>query len=134
MRQFTASLVIASAAGIASAGVTNPYSEGFEAGANGWTDIANDALNEVATGGVDGSAYVNTSYSFNGSADGDLAVLFRGNAPGQNASGGAFAGDWLAGGVTPAFGGGRALHLLLRDRPDRRGVSSTTARRQLRQI
>lgn len=100
MRQFTASLVIASAAGIAAAGVTNPYTENFEAGANGWTDIAGGALNEVATGGVDGSAYVNTAYSFNGSADGDLAVLFRGNAPGQNASGGAFAGDWIAGGVT----------------------------------
>ena len=90
-------ITIAATAFAASASVT-PFTENFESGANNWQSGSSGALNWTATGALDGSAYVSSSADLNSAGPFGL-TLFRGEAD-QNASAGAFVGDYLASGIT----------------------------------
>jgi hypothetical protein len=87
----------------ASAGSVSPFTETFEDGASNWLDSGFAPATEVATGGVDNSAYITGQTGFEFSDSGDFNVVFRGNPglfPGTDASDGAFIGDWISSGVT----------------------------------
>jgi len=76
-----------------------PYVEDFTTSASGWTDSASSPLAWQASGGPDDGSYASESQSWFGFASpfpGVGPVTFRGNG---TASGGAFAGDWLAASV-----------------------------------
>ena len=78
-----------------------PYTEDFSANSANWLTGPTGALVDatwVAAGGVDGGAYVQALATNSVGAFGG-PIVFRGNAS-ANASGGAFFGDWLSGGVT----------------------------------
>lgn len=78
------------------------FVETFDAGASGWVDGEFGVLTHHDTGGVEDSGYVSfTAPAFNAGTGGfgdPLKLMFRGNRS-NAASGGAFAGDWLAGGA-----------------------------------
>ncbi len=103
MRSRSASAAAALAAlciaGNASA-LTLPFTEDFAADAAGWVDGSNAPLTWNEAGGPDGSSHVATAFRYFGFANpyGGGPVIFRANES-ASASGGAFAGDWLAGGV-----------------------------------
>ena len=100
----TAALLAAALAPTAAlAGLSNPYTEDFNSGANNW--LSGDFLpaGEVATGGVGDSGYITAQTGFEFNDTGSFNIVFRGNTgffPGTDASGGNFFGDWIAGGVT----------------------------------
>lgn len=99
-RLFVAVLVTAlGGAGSASA-LTVPFTEDFAADASGWENASNDPLFWHDAGGPDGSSYVSTTNNYFGYSNpfGAGPVLFRANGS-DDASGGAFVGDWPAGGV-----------------------------------
>lgn len=83
----------------AASALTVPYTEDFPNTA-GWTNASNGALNGVASGGPDGGSYVLTSFNYFGFTNqfGGGPVIFRGQDE-TNASGLAFVGDWITGGV-----------------------------------
>lgn len=85
------------AAGIAAAGVVSPFTETFETGANGWLQGSFSAPTYNATGSLDGSAYISSSADLNSAGPFGLTV-FRGQDD-FNASGDAFVGNYLAGGI-----------------------------------
>lgn len=66
------------------------FTEEFADAAN-WLTGGFTALTEVASGGPDGSSYVSLDAAFNNIGQG---TIFRGHS-GFNASGGAFAGNWI---------------------------------------
>ncbi len=79
-----------------------PFTEDFSSGAANWLDGSSAAPTWSATGGVDGGGYISyTAPSFNSGSGSfgapPLQIMFRANS---SASGGAFVGDWLSGGVT----------------------------------
>jgi hypothetical protein len=86
-------------AGNASA-LTVPFTEDFTSDVSGWEDAGNAPLTWNAAGGPGGSSYASTEFSYFGFSNpfGGGPVMFRGSQ-GDNASGGAFVGDWIAGGV-----------------------------------
>jgi hypothetical protein len=86
-------------AGAASA-LTVPYTEDFASGVSGWEDAINNPLGFVASGGPDGGGYASGTFNYFGfvSPFGGGPVTFRGQDE-DNASGLAFVGDWIAGGV-----------------------------------
>lgn len=86
-------------AGNASA-LTAPFTEDFASDASGWEDAGNAPLTWHADGGPDGSSHVSTAFSYFGFSNpfGGGPVIFRASQS-DGASGGAFVGDWLAGGV-----------------------------------
>ena len=94
-----AALAALCTAGGASA-LTVPFTEDFATGASGWEDADNGPLTWHAAGGPDGSSYVSTTHSYFGFSNpfGGGPVLFRASQS-DGASGGAFVGDWIAGGV-----------------------------------
>jgi len=94
-----AALAALLAAGSASA-LTVPVTEDFASDASGWEDAGNAPLTWHAAGGPDGSSYVSTTFSYFGFTNpfGGGPVIFRASQA-DGASGGAFVGDWLAGGV-----------------------------------
>jgi len=100
-RRILAALGIAMMSAGAS-GQVQPFTETFETGANGWTDSAFQALATEPTGGPDGSAFASGSFNFKDFQPvppvGGTVVMIRGSA-GNNASGGAFIGDWIASGI-----------------------------------
>jgi hypothetical protein len=81
--------------------LVNPFTETFATDNSNWLTGPTNALvgaTWASTGGVDGGGYIqgvatNSPGSFSG------PVIFRGNAS-SDASGDAFVGDWLTGGVT----------------------------------
>jgi hypothetical protein len=85
----------------ASALSTLPFTEDFTSDVSGWINTANAPLTFQASGGPDGGSYASTTLNYFGfsSPFGGGPVVFRGHDQ-QNASGDAFVGDWLAGGVT----------------------------------
>ena len=101
MRMYSLGLLVCGllVAGSASA-VTVPFTETFDAGNANWEDQNNNPITHVPSGGPDGSGYVSTDFNFLGYTNpfGGGPVLFRASAS-DGASGGAFIGDWLAGGV-----------------------------------
>jgi len=74
-----------------------PFDEQFSSGASNWLNGSSSAPTWSETGGVDGGGYISAPGTIVSSGFG--AIVFRGNAA-TNASGGAFVGDWLTGGVT----------------------------------
>jgi hypothetical protein len=74
-----------------------PFTEDFSVGASNWLNGASAAPTWSATGGVDGGGFISSSATMSGVGFG--AALFRGNAS-SDASGDAFAGNWLTGGVS----------------------------------
>lgn len=93
-----ASLLILAATGVsANAGVTD-FTETFNDGAANWLNGADLALSEVASGAKDGSAYVSTTLDLNAAGPFGLTI-FRGEDS-ADASGDAFVGDYIAGGIT----------------------------------
>lgn len=79
---------------------TVPFSETFDLGVAGWEDAVNDPLGFSPTGGADGGGYASGSFNYFGysSPFGGGPIVLRASAA-DNASGGAFIGDWLADGV-----------------------------------
>jgi len=75
-----------------------PFTEDFSAGRAGWsTGNTNVAAGWSATGGVADGGYVTSTGTVVSSGFG--AIVFRGNAS-ADASGDAFVGNWLTGGVS----------------------------------
>jgi len=82
--------------------VTVPFTEDFASDVAGWEDNVNDPLTFVASGGPDGSSFARGGFDFT-----DFVAPFPGAGPivfraqdEDNASGGAFIGDWIAAGVS----------------------------------
>ncbi|HCT46018.1 MAG: hypothetical protein CMJ35_14620 [Phycisphaerae bacterium] len=84
------------AAGVANAGVSS-FTETFETGANGWLQGSFSAPTYNSTGALDGSAYISSTADLNSAGPFGLTV-FRGQDD-FDASGDAFVGDYLAGGI-----------------------------------
>jgi hypothetical protein len=74
-----------------------PFTENFASGASNWLNGSSAAPDWSATGGVDGGGYISAPGAI--SSGGFGTIVFRGNAS-ADASGDAFVGDWLAGGVS----------------------------------
>lgn len=75
-----------------------PFAEDFAAGNANWaTGNSSVAAGWSSTGGVGDGSYITSSGTVATSGFG--AIVFRGNAA-TNASGGAFVGNWIGGGVT----------------------------------
>lgn len=81
----------------AGAGVTS-FTEDFNDGADGWLTGSFTAPTEVGSGALDGSAYISATTDLNTAGPFGLTI-FRGQ-DGFDASGDAFVGDYLAGGIT----------------------------------
>jgi len=80
-------------------GATVPFIEDFSADAANWREATGVApLDWNASGGPDGGAFASTTFNFAQLAANDTPVLFRGHSA-YDSSGGAFVGDWAAGGV-----------------------------------
>ncbi|MEM9177730.1 MAG: hypothetical protein AAGC67_21170 [Myxococcota bacterium] len=86
------------------------FTERFDAGNAGWLDGDRDPVRHHASGGRAGAGYVSFEApafdSGSGTFGDPLKLMFRGNASAA-ASGGAFVGDWIEGGV-------RALRVTVR--------------------
>lgn len=74
-----------------------PFTEDFTAGASNWLDGSSAAPTWSGTGGVEGGGYISAPGLISGTGFG--SIVFRGNAA-ADASGDAFVGNWLGGGVT----------------------------------
>jgi hypothetical protein len=74
-----------------------PFMEDFESNNSNWLNGASASATWLSSGGVDGSGYITANITVINTGFG--AISFRGNAA-SDASGDAFVGDWLAGGVT----------------------------------
>ena len=73
-----------------------PFTEDFSSGASNWLNGSSAAPTWSATGGVDGGGHISAPGAI--SAGGFGTIVFRGNAS-ADASGDAFVGDWIGGGV-----------------------------------
>jgi hypothetical protein len=82
------------------AALTVPFTEDFTSDVSGWINTANAPLTFQATGGPDGGSYASTTLNYFGftSPFGGGPVVFRGHNA-NNASGDAFVGNWVTGGV-----------------------------------
>lgn len=74
-----------------------PFTEDFTSGASNWLNGANSAPTWSVTGGVDGGGYISAPGAI--TAGGFGTIVFRGNGS-ADASGDAFVGDWISGGVS----------------------------------
>ena len=85
-----------------SAFAVTAFTETFDSGTANWLNGASAAPTYFATGGVGNSGYISYSpAAFNSGSGGfgdPLQIMFRGNAS-ADASGDAFVGDWLGGGI-----------------------------------
>jgi hypothetical protein len=77
---------------------TVPFTENFAASVSNWTAGPGTPATFEASGGPDGSSYASVNFSALGIPYGAPVVLLRGQDE-FNASGHAFEGDWLAGGI-----------------------------------
>lgn len=99
MRTFAAFSFVAALLSSASA-ATIPFTEDFNNDSANWRNAANSAvLDWNNAGSVDAGAYAFGDFNFVATAENDTPVILRGNA-GSGASGGAFAGNYIAEGVT----------------------------------
>ena len=99
MKRFAALCVVALTANVAMAAVAVPHVEDFDADAANWRSV--DGLTDLtwnATGGPDGGSYASGTDNFDLFDAQVLRPVNRGLDL-ANASGGAFVGDWLSGGV-----------------------------------
>ena len=74
-----------------------PFTEDFTSGASNWLNGSSAAPTWSATGGVDGGGYISAPGAI--SAGGFGTIVFRGNGA-ADASGDAFVGNWISGGVS----------------------------------
>jgi hypothetical protein len=74
-----------------------PFDEQFSTGVSNWLNGSSSAPTWSETGGVGGGGYISAPGAITSAGFG--TIVFRGNAA-ADASGDAFVGDWLAGGVT----------------------------------
>lgn len=74
-----------------------PFTEDFNAGASNWLNGSSATPTWSATGGVSDGGYISAPGAISGTGFG--SIVFRGNAA-ADASGDAFVGNWLSGGVT----------------------------------
>jgi hypothetical protein len=74
-----------------------PFTEDFTSGASNWLNGASTAPTWSAAGGVDGGGYISAPGAI--TAGGFGTIVFRGNGS-ADASGDAFVGDWISGGVS----------------------------------
>lgn len=74
-----------------------PFTEDFVSDNSNWLNGASSSATWLPSGGVDGGGYITANTTVSNTGFG--AIAFRGNAA-ADASGDAFVGDWLAGGVT----------------------------------
>ena len=74
-----------------------PFTEDFTSGAANWLNGSSTAPTWSATGGVDGGGYISAPGAI--SAGGFGTIVFRGNGA-VDASGDAFVGNWISGGVS----------------------------------
>jgi len=74
-----------------------PFTEDFSSGNANWLTGTSSNAPWFSSGGVDGGGYISSTATMTSSGFG--AALFRGNAA-SDASGDAFVGNWLTGGVT----------------------------------
>jgi hypothetical protein len=74
-----------------------PFIEDFETNNSNWMNGASASATWLSSGGVDGGGYITANITMIETTFG--VITFRGNAA-SDASGDAFVGDWLAGGVT----------------------------------
>ena len=77
--------------------VVNPFTEDFATNDANWRNGTNGIPLWFATGGVTNGSYITASGTID--TNGFGPIVFRGNNA-NDASGDAFVGDWLAGGVT----------------------------------
>jgi hypothetical protein len=96
-RQFFAVLIVSVALPIQVQALIVPFTEDFTSGASNWLDGSSSTPTWTATGGVGGGGYISAPGAI--AAGGFGTIVFRGNAA-ADASGDAFVGDWLAGGVS----------------------------------
>ena len=96
-RFFLVPLAIAAITIVPAQALIVPFTEDFTTGASNWLNGSYATPTWSATGGVDGGGFISSSATMSGSGFG--AALFRGNAS-SDASGDAFSGNWLTGGVS----------------------------------
>jgi hypothetical protein len=96
--RWIAAVVSAAAIPSGATALTVPSEEGFASDTSNWKNTASTDPTYVATGGSDGGGYIQHSFAFVSSPS-TTPVLFRGHDL-FDASGDAFVGDWIAGGVT----------------------------------
>lgn len=95
-RSFAALLALLASVFPASALIV-PFTEDFTSGASNWLNGASTAPTWSAAGGVDGGGYISAPGAI--TAGGFGTIVFRGNGS-ADASGDAFVGDWISGGVS----------------------------------
>ncbi|WAC21487.1 PEP-CTERM sorting domain-containing protein [Luteolibacter sp. SL250] len=103
LRSFSA-LILGLALSGGSASAVTAFTETFNTNASGWLTGNSVAPTYSATGGVGNSGYISFTSTFTSGASGPfgappLQTLIRGNAS-ADASGDAFAGNWITSGVT----------------------------------
>ena len=96
-RFFLVPLAIAAITIVPAQALIVPFTEDFTTGASNWLNGTNAAPGWSATGGVDGGGYISAPGAI--TAGGFGTIVFRGNAS-ADASGDAFVGDWISGGVS----------------------------------
>ena len=96
-RFFLVPLAIAAITIVPAQALIVPFSEDFTSGASNWLNGTNAAPGWSATGGVDGGGYISAPGAI--TAGGFGTIVFRGNAS-ADASGDAFVGNWISGGVS----------------------------------
>jgi hypothetical protein len=82
---------------ISASALVVPFNEEFATGNSNWLAGNSSAATWVVTGGADGGGYISAPGAITSTGFG--TIVFRGNNT-ADASGDAFVGDWLAGGVT----------------------------------
>ena len=78
---------------------TVPFTESFDAGVAGWENSVNNALAFSATGGSDGGGFASGTFNYFGFANPFGGPIVLRASAADNASGGAFIGNWLTSGV-----------------------------------
>ena len=96
-RFFLVPLAIAAITIVPAQALIVPFTEDFTTGASNWLNGSSAAPAWSATGGVDGGGYISAPGAI--TAGGFGTIVFRGNAS-ADASGDAFVGDWISGGVS----------------------------------
>jgi len=97
VRSYLILLVALFAATTRAAALIVPFTEDFSTGNANWLTGSSVGATWSATGGVDDGGYISATVTMTTTGFG--APLFRGNAA-SDASGDAFVGNWLSGGVT----------------------------------
>ncbi|TVQ76205.1 MAG: hypothetical protein EA380_09130 [Phycisphaeraceae bacterium] len=99
MRFAASAALLAALSGVASGSITS-FVETFDSDAANWRNSDGSAvLDWFPAGGPDGSAYASGTFNLINATGGFPPIVIRGQV-GFGSSGGAFAGDWIAAGVT----------------------------------